>query len=100
MQLASGEPVPPLTPLATHPRDLDWIEGLPFRYDTLDPDGVIKVILQISWWRWWRFFKRTATFRARLAQEGGMISVTFLLTVNRDDAGKLRLEIASTTVFD
>jgi hypothetical protein len=46
--IVSGRPVPDLAGLTTDPEELDWIAGLPFRYDLLDAQQVIAVILNAA----------------------------------------------------
>src|SRR5215207_5209875 len=58
-EVTSGRALPNLAGLTNDPQALDWIGGLPFRYDRLDADKVIAVILRVAGWRWYHFFKKT-----------------------------------------
>jgi len=44
----SGSPVPELARLTKDPEELDWIAGLPFRYDVLDAQKVITLLLRFA----------------------------------------------------
>jgi hypothetical protein len=46
--LASGSAVPDLAGLTQDPEELDWIAGLPFRYDRLDAVAVIANLVGLS----------------------------------------------------
>jgi hypothetical protein len=43
--IVSGEPLPELAAMATDPDELDWIAGLPFRYDLLDARKAITILI-------------------------------------------------------
>jgi len=60
VMVASGQPLPRLAEFTTDPEDLDWINGLPFRYDQLDANKVIEIILQAAGCKPHRFFKTKA----------------------------------------
>ena len=45
VELVPGSAVPDLAALGTNPDDLEWIAGLPFRYELLDAEKVIAVLL-------------------------------------------------------
>ena len=45
VELVPGEAVPDLSALTNNPDELEWIAGLPFRYDLLDAQKVIGILL-------------------------------------------------------
>lgn len=91
--VTSGRPLPDLSGLTTNPEDLDWIAGLPFKYNELNADKVIQVILSHAGWRWYHFFKTTGVFRASLATGKALVPVSFTLTLNKDAEGRKQLHI-------
>lgn len=94
VEVISGRPVPNLAGLTSDPDELDWIEGLPFKYDRLDADRVMHLILRFAKWRWYEFWKTRGVLRAQLATGAeGMAPVTFLLEIRKDSLGKRHLRI-------
>jgi hypothetical protein len=93
-RVTSGRPVPDLAALTTNPDELDWIAGLPFKYERLDADEVIEIISGIAKWRR-SFFKKTGVLNAGLAIEGrkGLVAVSFTLTLTKDADGRRQLLI-------
>ena len=91
-RVTSGRPLPDLAALTTNPEQLDWIAGLPFRYDRLDADEVIEVISGIAKWR--GLFKTRGELYAKLALPDGkgLVPVRFTLTLTKD-AGRRQLVI-------
>ncbi len=92
-QVTSGRELPNLADLTTNPHELDWIAGLPFKYDKLNADEVIEIITRAAGWRWYHFFKTTGVFHARLATEGNLKPVSFILTLTKDAEGRRQLRI-------
>ncbi|MDQ3918488.1 MAG: hypothetical protein M3348_08420 [Acidobacteriota bacterium] len=93
-QVTSGQPLPDLADFTTDPEDLDWIKGLPFRYDRLDADEVTRIILHAAGWRRHHFFKTKGVLNARLADESKKLKmVSFTLTLTKDDRGRRLLQI-------
>lgn len=93
-QVASGQALPNLADLTTDPKELDWIAGLPFKYDELDADKVIKIILHAAGWRWYHIFKTKGVLRARLATEHEELKpVSFTLTLTKNTEGRRQLRI-------
>ena len=94
VQVTSGHALPNLADLTTDLNELDWIYELPFKYDQLDADKVIEIILRAAGWRWYHFFKTTGTLTARLVDDSGKSNgVLFNLRVAKDAAGKRQLQI-------
>ena len=93
-EVTSGRPLPNLAGLTNDPQALDWIGGLPFKYDRLDADKVIAVILNAAGWRWYHLFKKTGVFRAGLATDAKHLeAVSFNLTLTKDAEGRRQLRI-------
>lgn len=93
-RVTSGRPLPDLADFAADPDDLDWVEGLPFDYDRLDAEEVIRLILQAAGWRPYQLFKTKWVLNALLAdgsEQGRRVSFTLRLT--KDPAGARQLQI-------
>ncbi|HJQ32811.1 MAG TPA: hypothetical protein VJ866_11555 [Pyrinomonadaceae bacterium] len=92
-RVTSGLPLPDLATLTTNPDDLNWIAGLPFRYDQLDADEVIETISGIA--KWSGFFKKKGELNAKLALPDGkgLMPVRFTLRLTKDDGGRKQLII-------
>lgn len=91
--VTSGRPLPDLATLTTNPDQLDWIAGLPFKYDRLDADKVIEAISGLAKWR--GLFKNKGEIIARLALPGGKlvpVHFTLKLTVDADRRRQLVIE--------
>jgi hypothetical protein len=87
-QVTSGLPLPDLATLTTNPDQLDWIAGLPFKYDRLDADKVIEAISGLA--KWGGLFQHKGHIGAKLALPGGKaVPVYFSLRLTVD-AGKRR----------
>lgn len=94
VSVTSGHALPNLADLTTNPAELDWIRGLPFKYDQLDADKVIKVILHAAGWRWYHFFRNAGMLNAQLVDDSGELQpVLFSLTVTKDAEGRKQLHI-------
>jgi hypothetical protein len=94
VEIVSGGPVPNLAWLTSDPDELDWIEGLPFKYDQLDADRVIDLILGFSGWRWYESWKTRGVLRTQLATGAeSMAPVTFHLEIRKDTVGRRHLRI-------
>lgn len=61
-RLASGEPLPPLSDFAAHPRQLEELASLPFSHEELSADEVIDEVLKAAGGRF-GFFARTGVIR-------------------------------------
>jgi len=95
VQVTSGSELPNLADLTTDPQELDWIAGLPFKYDKLNADEVIKIIIQAAGWRWYHFLKTTGVFHARLItgpDEWKLVPFTLTLTKDAEGRRLLRIE--------
>jgi hypothetical protein len=91
-RITSGLPLPDLAGLTNDPDELGWIAGLPFRYDRLDADEVIKIISGIA--KWHGLFKNKGEIDAKLALEGkGLVPVHFALRFTKDAEGRRQLLI-------
>jgi hypothetical protein len=95
ISITSGQPLPNLKEFTTDAEELDYISTLPFRYDRLNADIVIKIIWDNS--KPASFldrFQSTRIFKARLAEsEGKTRDVSFQLTRSKTGEGKQQLEI-------
>lgn len=67
VKLQTDGALPDLSELTQDPRELEWISGLPFRYDQLNAEEVIQLILCLAGWGKLSFFKTEGTFNAVLA---------------------------------
>ncbi len=94
VRIASGSPMPGLAQFARDPAQLEWIEQLPFRYDTLDAGKVIGILHRIVKWSPPDNGESEGILKAQLATGGGQRqAVSFDLTLGQDAAGKQRLEV-------
>jgi hypothetical protein len=66
VEIVAGRALPDLAPLASDPDELDWIEGLPFRYDAMDADKVIDILLKTAVKRRWIVPQSTWRLRTRV----------------------------------
>lgn len=84
-ELAAGAPVPNLTHLTSDPDELKWISELPFRYETLDSQKVIDVLLTAAGRSKLNPFKKEWTLKTRLVVKGADPKpVTFALRLEKD----------------
>ena len=94
VHVVARRPLPDLAKLTSDPQQLNWISGLPFRYDALDAAKVIGIIQRVS-----KLPPPAATpsigkLQAALATSGGKREkVSFQLTLAQDDQGRQRLDI-------
>jgi hypothetical protein len=97
VRITSGCALPNPADLTINPEELDWIAGLPFKYDELNADEVIKIILHSAGWRWYHFFKTSSVLSVRLAakdKEFDELEVFwFVLTLTKDANGRKQLLI-------
>lgn len=95
LALVSGDPVPNPKEFTTDPEQLDYISTLPFRYERLNADLVIKIIWDNG--KLVSFldkFQSARIFKARLAESGGKVrDVSFQLKLSKTNHGKHQLEI-------
>jgi len=85
--LTTGGTVPNLKTLTDNPDDLEWVAGLPFDYNRLDADLVIKTLLKLAGVsntgpRLIPGLKSRYALNARLAEKDGTVYCPFRLTVS------------------
>ena len=98
VHVSVGHPVPDLAKLTEDPQQLNWINGLPFRYDSLDATKVIGIIQRVSKLPPPAATPSIGTLQAQLATSGGKRErVSFQLTLAQDVAGRQRLDIERLT---
>ncbi len=86
-QVVSGAPLPNLAELTTDPGELEWISGLPFRYDQLNSDAVLRIVQGTS--------GMTGTLKANLADSAGRRRpVTFEVSTIPAEMGRRGIRIA------
>lgn len=95
VNIVSGQPLPNPKEFTTDPEELDYISSLPFKYDKLNADMVIKIL-----WdhgkpaNFLDSLQSTRIFKARLAESGGRTrDVSFQLKLSKTSNGKQQLEI-------
>ncbi len=69
-EITAGASVPNLAKLATDPEELKWIEDLPFRYEALDAQKVIDVLLTAAGRSKLNPFKKEWTLKTKLIVKG------------------------------
>ena len=75
------QPIPNLKDLTTDPADLAWTLGLPFDYDKLNPNIVIKILLSIPGNNSTTLYGETHVFSAKMVMSGGKTAmVAYRLT--------------------
>jgi hypothetical protein len=83
-EIVSGNPVPDLAGLTTDPQELDWVAGLPFRYDLLDAGKVIAVLLGAAGRSKVNPFRNEWVLKTRLeSQKDGPRNQTFVFRRQR-----------------
>jgi hypothetical protein len=93
-QVAVSHPLPDLAHFTSDPRQLEWIRGLPFRYDALDAAKVIGIIQRVSKLPIPNGSPSSGTLTAQLATAGGKREkVSFRLTLTADATGRHVLDI-------
>ena len=97
VRLASGTPVPSLAQFARDPAQLNWIAELPFRYDALGADKVIRILHRVVEWSPLDNGESKGVLKAQVATGGGQRqAVSFDLTLGQDAAGKQSLDIVKS----
>jgi hypothetical protein len=93
--IVSGQPLPHPKDFTTDPKELDYVSTLPFRYERLNAELVIKIIWDHA--KPANFLDRlqpTRIFKARLAESGGKTrDVSFQLKLSKTASGKQQLEV-------
>jgi hypothetical protein len=89
-RITPSRPLPNLAELATDPDELDWIAGLPFKYDELDADVVIEILKRVAGWGWFHNVAKSKSFHTRLVTDSGDGSrfVNFTLSLSKDAEGR------------
>lgn len=91
--IKSGEPAPNPKEFTTDPDELEYISTLPFKYDKLNTDFIIKFLWDISKAEK-MLDKSTKIFNAKLFEaEGKSKDVSFQLKLSKTFLGKQKLEI-------
>jgi hypothetical protein len=94
VRVAASSPVPELARFTSDPQQLEWIRGLPFRYDALDAVKVIGIIQRVSKLPAPNGSPSSGTLTAQLAPAGGKREkVSFRLTLTSDATGRNVLDI-------
>ena len=99
VEIISGQPLPDLSDLQlSETRDLHWINTLPFKYENLDADLVIGIILRAAGRRWFQIWKSSLAFHAALATSSDELkSIAFWLTLKKSNRGARVLRIEKLT---
>ena len=95
VQITSGQPLPDLIDFTTDPADLAWVKALPFKYDRLDADKVIDIILQAAGRQRHQLFRTSWVLTARLVdtnKESKMVSFNIKLTKGTGGRRQLQIE--------
>ena len=93
VQIISGQPAPNPSEFTTNPDQLEYISTLPFKYNQLNTDFIIKFLWDIGKVES-TLPNSTKIFKAKLVEsEGRSRDVSFQLTLSRTLFGKQQLEI-------
>ncbi len=94
VHVAASHPLPDLAKLTSDPQQLNWISGLPFRYDALDAAKVIGILQRVSKLPSPAGTPSIGMLQAQLATAGGRREkVSFQVTLAQDVEGRQRLDI-------
>lgn len=95
VHITSGQSVPNPKEFTTDPEQLEYISILPFKYENLNTEMIIKYIWDISKpTNLLGQFQSTRTFKAKLAESANKaIDVEFQLRMSKTSNGKQQLEI-------
>ena len=89
VQIGSGLPLPDLAGLTTDPKQLEWIGELPFKYEALDTDKVMAILLKVA--------GSSGVLKAQLATGAGQRqAVSFQLTATTGSSGRKQLQIVKS----
>jgi hypothetical protein len=94
VRIVAGSPLPDLAQIATDPGELEWISTLPFKYDQLDAEQVMEVLVRPARPDLLGILTRSQTLKAKLVISGGESrDVSFKLTESRSNDGRKQLDI-------
>lgn len=97
VEITSGEALPKLADFTSRPTDFHWLADLPFRYEELNVDRVIDIVLNKAGWRWYSPFKRTGDFPApvspKMMPDGKVRKWTLPVTLRKDAQGRKQVLI-------
>lgn len=95
VNIISGQPVPNPKEFTNDPDELEYISTLPFKYDQLNTDIVIKFLWDISKSsNLLDKLQSRKTFKAKLIESGGTErDITFVLKLFKNNNGKQQLDI-------
>ena len=84
VRLVAGQPVPALAPLISDPELLERASTFPFRFDRLNAETVMDIIVRNAKREKAGLFRTNLVMRAKLARKGGVVDVAFRLTEGRE----------------
>ena len=94
VKIISGRGVPDLSGWTNDPEELDYISSLPFKYDRLNADLVMRIILNNSKASMADRLRSTRKLKAKLADSGGKArDGEFELKLSKTSQGRQQLEI-------
>ena len=95
VEIASGQPLPEISDLPLRAtEDLHWVNTLVFKYDRLDPDLVIKMLLKASRRRWFQLWAKDWRFLLGVPTSSGESKIVlFWLSLTKTKGGGRVLRI-------
>ena len=94
VRIVAGSPLPDLAQIATDAGELEWVSTLPFKYDQLDAEQVMEILLRLAKRGLLDIFAGSLTVKAKMAISGSELrDVSFKLTENRSNGGKRQLVV-------
>lgn len=94
VRVSANAPVPDLAQLTSDAKQLEWIQGLPFQYDRLDPAKAIGIMWQVAKLPPPAAVPSKGILQAQVAIGAGKREkVSFHLTLSTDGDGRLCLDI-------
>lgn len=97
VEITAGEALPRLADFMTGAASFPWLVNLPFKYEDLNADKVIDIILHKAGWRGYLPFKRTGKFPSPVAPkrmpDGHIRKWTLPVTLGKDAQGRRQVRM-------
>lgn len=94
VEITSGCALPRLADLTNRPADFPRLANLPFKYEDLNADRVIDIVLHEAGWRWYNPFKQTGSVPITVMYpDGTMREWKASATLRKDAQGRRQILI-------
>ncbi len=93
--VVSGRPLPDLSKLSSNdPDEQEWAARLPFKYNKLDADMIIDILLDAAGFRWYKIFKSSGMLYTELILSGNKSrEVCFNITLSKLSDKRRQIQI-------